>query len=85
MQILSIEHTPNPNARKFVCGGVLCPERASFRSPAEATGHSIGEPLMAVPGVASVMLLGNFVTVVRQPHAPWHPIVTGVRQVLSSL
>lgn len=85
MQILSVEPTPNPNARKFVCGGVLCAERASFRSPAEATGHPIGEQLMAVPGIASVMLLGNFVTVVRQPDAPWPPIIARVRQLLSSL
>jgi hypothetical protein len=68
--------TPNPNAGKFaVAGGLPDPERRSFSSAAAASDHPIGRALFAIPGVASVFMVGDFVTVTKADEADWSELI----------
>ena len=85
MKILAVQSTPNPLARKVVCAEVVSAERASFRSAEDAHGHPLGQPLMAIPGVVQVMILADFVTVVRHPDARWAEVLPAVRRVIEAV
>lgn len=85
MKVVEILTTPNPNARKFVLSGVLSAERVSFFSEADARGHALGERLFAVAGVASVLVLGDFVTVNKTATARWPEVVAGVKKALEAV
>ena len=81
-EVVAVEATPNPNAAKFVLNGVIAPQPASFFSAEAAKDHPIASKLFAIPGVASVLLLGDFVTVNKQPEHRWEPIRKRVREIL---
>lgn len=72
-----ISQTPNPNALKFTVG-------ATFDAPKSFVGQSddpVAGPLLAVPGVASVFMTADFVTISKAPEAFWDdivPVVTGI-------
>ena len=71
-QAVSAHPTPNPNAMKFtVAGGLPDPERRSFTSAADASGHALGAALFALGGVASLFMVNDFVTVTKAPDAAW--------------
>jgi len=78
--------TPNPDSFKFT-GAVSFIESGmeSFATPTEATGHEIGEPLMAIPGVCNVFILPQFVTVTKTPAARWKEVTPAVRAILESV
>jgi Scaffold protein Nfu/NifU N terminal len=68
--------TPNPNAMKFTLDRTL-PEMFDVASP-EAATTAFQRAVFAVPGVAGLFGVNDFVTVTRQPDAEWEPIVTAV-------
>ena len=70
--------SPNPNALRFQLD-VTLPETVSFANGEEATGNPFAEAVFAVPGVASIFGVNDFVTVTRTPGAEWGPIVDAVR------
>jgi hypothetical protein len=81
--VRDIQSTPNPNALKFVLDRIISREPASFFNAEAAAGHPIAIRMFAIPGVASVLLLGDFVTVNKTPAARWKPIRERVRRVLT--
>ena len=82
-QRVSFQPTPNPNAGKFtVAGGLPFAERRSYDSAAAAEGDAIGAALLALPGVASVFMVGDFVTVTRHPEADWDELRPRVIEAL---
>lgn len=82
LQVVSVEGTPNPNARKFVLDRVAFEAPAGFRSADAAAGHPLAARLFAVPGVCGVLLLGDFVTVSKTPEATWRAVAPAVRRTL---
>jgi hypothetical protein len=83
--VVQIQPTPNPNAMKFVLNGSISSQPISFLKVEEATGHPLASSLFSIPGVSHVMLLGDFVTIGKQPQASWSQINEPVKQILASL
>lgn len=84
-RVVEVQPTPNPNALKFLLDRQIAEQPASFFSADAAAGHPIATALFAVPGVSSVLLLGDFVTVNKSADASWPPIKERVRQVLAAV
>ncbi len=76
--------TPNPNSVKITTDAESFIESgmAAFNSAQEAAGHPLGERLFAVPGVANVFVLPQFVTVTRHPAATWDALLPAVEEAL---
>lgn len=84
VRVLSVESTPNPNARKFICSRQLAAVRSSHFSPESAASDPLAAALFALPGVVAVMTLGDFITVTKTPESKWPDLVKSVRATLSS-
>lgn len=80
---MTAQDTPNPHAMKFVVGRTLNagPTR-SYRDPAEAADDPLAAALFAAGPVASVMVLGDFVTVNKRPSARWSRLRPKLEAVL---
>jgi hypothetical protein len=68
--------TPNPNAMKFTLDAPV---------PADLEASEFGQALLAIPGVASVFGVADFVTVTRQPDHEWDAIVAAVTEAAAAL
>ena len=68
--------TPNPNATKFVLDTTV-PEMFNVTSAADAT-TPFTQAVMALPGVASVFGVNDFVTITKDPGASWDAITDAV-------
>lgn len=83
-RVLEIQPTPNPNAAKFILDRPIALQPTSFLNAASAAGHPLASRLFSVGGVTSILLLGDFVTVNKTPHAKWDDVVHGVQAVLAA-
>src|SRR5438105_4191502 len=83
-EVQEVQSTPNPNAIKFVLDRPIAPERLSFLDRTQADDHPLAARLFAINGVNSVMLLGDFVTVVKSPAIKWSSITGKVKKALSA-
>jgi hypothetical protein len=83
--VRDVEPTPNPNALKFILDRTISDRPTSFFNAASAQDHPIALKLFAIPGVSSLLFLGDFVTVNKSPEAPWAEIKKRVKQVLASI
>ena len=84
-RVLEIQPTPNPNAAKFVLDRPIAEQPTSFLSAAQAADHPLAKLLFAIPGVSSVLLLGDFVTINKSSDARWDTITTRVEAVLGTV
>lgn len=84
LAVKEVQPTPNPNALKFVLDRTLTQERLSFADPNSAGEHPLASQLFGIGGVSSLLLLGDFVTVVKTPAAKWSSITPKVKKVLST-
>ncbi len=82
--VKQIQPTPNPNARKFMLDQTIADPPMSFLSASSAKGHPLAMRLFAVPGVSSLLMLGDFITINKKPAAPWEEITEQVRKILAS-
>jgi NFU1 iron-sulfur cluster scaffold homolog, mitochondrial len=82
-RVQEIQPTPNPNAAKFILDRPIVEQPMSFFTPAAAKGHPLAEALFAIPGVSSLLLLGDFVTVNKAADARWDQIAAQVKAVLA--
>lgn len=73
MAAISVQYTPNPNSLKFTADGATFTDGGmeSYNSAAEARGNALAERLFALPGVANVFILPQFLTVTKHPAADW--------------
>jgi hypothetical protein len=53
--------------------------------PADLEASDFGQALLALPGVASIFGVADFVTVTRDAGADWDPIVDGVIAAAAAL
>ena len=78
---IEIHPTPNPNALKFVVGGhFAAPVSYVAGRPAD---HPAAAALLALPGVTSVFMSADFVTISKAPAAFWDEITPAARHILS--
>jgi NFU1 iron-sulfur cluster scaffold homolog, mitochondrial len=82
--VTEIQPTPNPNALKFMLDRPISEGPVSFLSADQARGHPLAQMLFAVPGVASLFLLGDFLTVNKTASATWPSIRKRVQQILAA-
>ena len=82
-EVKEVQPTPNPNARKFMLDRVISPQPISFFKAEAAAGHPVAARLFEIAGVTSLLLLGDFVTVNKQPQAKWSAITRKVRKILA--
>ena len=83
--VVEVQPTPNPNALKFLLDRPISEQPTSFFNSGAAAGHPIATRLFEIPGVSSLLLLGDFVTVNKSADASWPQIKERVRQVLSAV
>jgi hypothetical protein len=80
---IEVSGTPNPNSMKFTLNRVLVERGAhSFSRPDQAEGSPLGSRLFTIPGVRSVYMFGNFISVGRDPARDWQEIIPKVEQAL---
>lgn len=77
---VQVSQTPNPNALKFTVG-------TRFDTPQSyAAGSEVDDPiagpLVEIPGVTSVFMSADFVTISKTPDAYWEEIVPAVVEIL---
>lgn len=77
---VSVTQTPNPNALKFTVGIDFGAPR-SFVAGAP-TDDEVAGPLLAIPGVVSVFMSADFVTVSKSPDAFWDEIAPAATNIL---
>ncbi len=79
------ETTPNPNSMKFVVSETLVSQGSRSWSAAEdAAGDPLGEALFRIPGVASVFMVNDFVTVTKDPGASWDELTGPVTEAIET-
>ncbi len=75
LKVVRTKETPNPNALQFVINGVILDSgNISFASKKEAEGDKMAEALFERPGVLSVFVMDNFVTVTKDDKTSWVPL-----------
>jgi hypothetical protein len=80
---IEVSVTPNPNSMKFTLNRILVEKGVlSFSRPEQAGGSALGRGLFAIPGVKSVFMTGNFLSVGRDPSRDWQELIPRVEQVL---
>jgi hypothetical protein len=79
---VTVSSTPNPNAVKFTVG-VSVGGPTTF-VPSQPTDDPLGAALLGLPGVASVFLTADFVTLNKLPDAGWEPIIDPATQILEN-
>ncbi len=83
-RIVEFQPTPNPNALKCILNAPLPAPIRSFRKREDAAGDPLGERLLAIPGVSSVLLSGSWMTVNKTPGAEWSGVKRAVQDVLKA-
>ncbi|WP_428936995.1 NifU N-terminal domain-containing protein [Fontivita pretiosa] len=82
-RVQDVQPTPNPNAAKFILDRPIVEQPISFFNADSAKGHALAEQLFAIPGVSSLLLLRDFITVNKAPQARWEQITPRVKAVLA--
>jgi NFU1 iron-sulfur cluster scaffold homolog, mitochondrial len=82
-RVQEVQPTPNPNALKFILDQPVSDQPISFFNPEAAQGHALATRLFSIPGVSSLLLLGDFVTINKSPEARWTDITGRVRKALA--
>jgi NFU1 iron-sulfur cluster scaffold homolog, mitochondrial len=78
-KIADLEHTPNPNARKFILKEPLTYGVArSFENADEAASDELAAKLFAVAHVVSVFYVDNWLTVTQDGGADWQELMREV-------
>jgi hypothetical protein len=77
--------TPNPNAGKFTADRPVVAGKASksYYSAAQATDDPVGRALFALPGVQSLFMVDDFVTVTKTPEADWGALIPRVEEAIA--
>lgn len=79
-EMITVSATPNPNAAKFSVGREVG-ATATF-VPGKTGGDPMAEALLALPGVTSVFMTADFVTISKNAETDWDDIVPGAQAIL---
>ena len=84
-RVVEVQPTPNPNALKFMLDREISERPTSYLNAGAATDDPIAKRLFAVPGVSSLLFLGDFVTVNKSPDASWADIRSRIQRALAEV
>ena len=80
-----VSETPNPNALKFTLSKRVA-EQSFSASAGESSNHEIASAILAIPGVASVFGVNDFVTVTKSVEVEdWETLYPSIERALHSL
>jgi NFU1 iron-sulfur cluster scaffold homolog, mitochondrial len=81
---IRFQPTPNPNAGKFSLGRPAVPGGGSrsYFSREQAASDAVAAPLFEIPGVASVFMVADFVTVTKTEDADWGELIPSIVEAL---
>jgi hypothetical protein len=79
---ITVSSTPNPNAVKFTVGVDV--GGPTTYVPSQPTDDPLGLALLGLPGVSSVFLSADFVTLNKLPDAGWEGIIEPAQQILTT-
>lgn len=79
--MVSIDPTPNPNALKFTVGSPVGGP-ATFVAGRE-TDDPMAAALLALPGVSSIFMTADFVTVSKTPEGDWEDIIEPAKTIIA--
>lgn len=82
-KVVRFQPTPNPNALKCVLDGTLPEPIRSYRAADQAEADPLGRALFAIPGVTSLLISGEWVTVNKSADADWAGVKAGVVAALA--
>jgi len=85
---IRFDETPNPQAGKFtVVGRTLVEGRhgLTFDSAVAAAGNPIAARLLGEPGVRSIFIVADFVTVTKDEDAAWRELAPRVQAALKQV
>jgi hypothetical protein len=85
LKVLSVEPTPNPNAKKFVIDRRISETPLSYRTSEAAAKDPLAAKLMALPGVVGLLFLHDFVTVSKSSEARWADISAKAKRIMASV
>lgn len=80
----AIQKTPNPDAIKLIFDGEIHQGvGVSYYHASEAEEGSLARKLLSIPGVASLFVTKNFISVRRAPRVDWEKLTAALRQTIS--
>ena len=75
LKVVRTKETPNPNSLQYVINAVILDDgNASFASKKEADGDKMAAAIFERPGILSVFVMDNFVTVTKDDKTSWVPL-----------
>lgn len=84
MSIVSIETTPNPNSMKLNFSEIVG-KSATYTTTERQGCPAVAEKLLDIPGVRSIFVCNDFVTVNREPLSEWRPILDTASKLLGGI
>jgi hypothetical protein len=79
---VTVAISPNPNAMKFSVGKPV--GGPTTHVAGSQPDEEFAQGLLSLPGVTSIFLTADFVTVTKTPDASWDPIVAEATAILES-
>lgn len=83
-RIVSVETTPNPNARKLIVDPSPGTIRSYFKAD-DALGDPLGEAIFSIPGVTNVLIHTGFISVSIAKKSDWTPTIKALGEKLGSV
>ena len=78
---VTISPTPNPNALKFTVGTDVGGPKTFVAG--QAADDPLAARLLGLPGIASIFMTADFVTLTKMPTADWEGIAAEAEQILA--
>ena len=78
-----VEITPNPHSRKFTLSQPVTVKSISVTTREAATAYPLAVKLFAVPGVKTLYMMNNFITVSKDPSAQWEPMLPALQTIIA--
>ena len=81
---IAVEPTPNPHAMKFTLNQTVATKGISVASRQSATIYPLAQKLFAIPGIKSLYMMNNFISVTKEPSASWETLTPAIHTVITS-
>ncbi len=84
MTVNEVQPTPNPNAMKIILAGTISDRPLSFFNAEAGSANPLAASLFAIPGVTSLLLLNDFVTVSKAADVAWRDVLPAIKKAIAA-
>ncbi|MDF1808235.1 MAG: NifU N-terminal domain-containing protein [Phycisphaerales bacterium] len=84
MNLVRVESTPNPNARKLIVEPAPGSIRSYFK-PEDAQDDPLAQSLFLIPEITNVLIHTKFITVCATPGTNWGSLTKQLKKTLLAL